>query len=266
MKRSKGNITIIAFLLIAQSLIAISIPEVNANNDIPEKFYQELDLKQEFIYNVSRFNSSKPLEWADVDYFAPVKGYTQTNNGGEIRVNFTGFYEKDPSDLFNAFESPMPYLDIKFLDSENGNLILNNTFLNVSNGEAAQNLLLGYNTFKSGFMIPTNNITRLVQLANSQDEPPYWNATISIEETRESISFNFQQEVGFEQKTLTIYDKTTGLLTYTNTSVGNFYLEMTLINHPVIQQIPSYPLIYLISIASISTIIYVIFLQKRRLI
>lgn len=264
MKRSKGNITIIALLLIAQSLIAISIPKVNANTDIPEKFYQKLDLKQEFIYNVSRFNSSSPLLWADLlwaDF-----DYASTNVGGEIRVNFTGFYKKDPSDFYNDFESLMPYLDIKFLESENGDLTLDNTFLNVSNGEAAQNLVLGYNTFKSGFMIPTNNFTRLVKLANAQDEPPYWNATISIEETLESISFNFEQEVGFEQKTLTIYDKTTGLLTYTNTSVGNFYLEMTLLNHPVIQQIPSYPLIYLISIASISTIIYVIFLQKRRLI
>jgi hypothetical protein len=265
MKRSKGNITIIACLLIAQSLIAISIPKVNANTDIPEKFYQKLDLHKEFRYNVSRFNSSKSLQWADVDYFSPVKGYAQTNEGGEVRVNFTGFYKKDPSDLFNDFESPMPYLDIKFFESENGALTLNNTFLNVSNGEAAQNLLLGYNTFKSGFMIPTNNFTRSVKLANSQDEPPYWNATISIEETRESITFNFKQEVGFEQKTLTIYDKTTGLLTYTNTSVGNYYLEMQILNHPVIQQIPSYPLIYLISIASISTIMYVIFLQKRKL-
>lgn len=258
----------IASLLILQLLFLSFVPITKAESIIPSNFNQELDLTEVYIYEVIAFNTSKPLEWADLNWTAPSKGFANTTLRGQIRVNFTGFYEKDPNDFFNIFESPMPYMNIEFIENRSGNLITNSTFYNVSNGEAAQNLLLGYNTFKSGFLIPNSNFDNLTQQAYAQDEPPFWNATIFIQETSKTISFDFKQEVFFQQKTKCIYDKVSGLLIYTNTTVGNYILEMTLINLPSFTSdsfsISSFQLFIVVSTVGIITLINVL-LKKRKI-
>ena len=228
----------------------------------PDNYNDQLNLNEIYIYNVTSFNTSKALEWRELDWFAPPRGFVNTTPGGQILVNFTGFYEKDPYDYFNLFESPLPYMNIEFKENQQGILVTNTTMYNISNGEADMNLLLGYNYFKSGFLIPNNNFTYLKQQAYTQDEPPFMNATVIIEENQSNISFDFHQRVGFHQRTKSIYDKISGLLVYTNTSVGNYTLEMTLTNLPNLktepQIIPSYtPMIVIVSI-SIATIFLIL--------
>ncbi|MFW9948556.1 MAG: hypothetical protein ACFFKA_00345 [Candidatus Thorarchaeota archaeon] len=235
---------------------------------IPNNYNQQLDFNEIYIYNVTMFNTSKVLEWRELDWVAPPRGFVNTTPGGQILVNFTGFYEKDPNDFFNLFESPIPYMDIEFKKLQQGILVTNSTFYNISNSEADTNLLLGYNYFKSGFLIPNNNFTFLKQQAYAQDEPPFWNATISVEETQNRISFDFSQTVFFRQRTKSTYDKISGLLIYTNTSVGNYTLEMTLTNLPVLPInhifIPSYtPMITFFSL-SVATILLIINTKKKQ--
>ncbi|MHA2288274.1 MAG: hypothetical protein ACXABG_05765, partial [Promethearchaeota archaeon] len=217
-------------------------------------------------YNVTSFNTSKALEWRELDWFAPPRGFVNTTPGGQILINFTGFYEKDPNDFFNLFESPIPYMNIEFKKIHQGSLITNRTFYNLSNGEVDMNLLLGYNYFKSGFLIPNDNFTYLKQQAYAQDQSPFMNATVIIEETQNRISFDFRQKVGFLQKTKSTYDKITGLLTYTNTSVGNYTLEMTLTNLPGVPInhtfIPSYMPILMLFTLGISSILLILKLKK----
>ena len=158
-------------------------------------------------------------------------------------------------------------MNIEFKKLHQGSLITNRTFYNISNGEVDMNLLLGYNTFKSGFLIPINNFTYLKQQAYAQDQPPFMNATITIEETQNNISFNFRQEVGFLQKTKSIYDKISGLLIYTNTSVGNYTLEMTLTNLPnlgvpINHIIPSYVPTLTFFTLSITSILLILKIRK----
>lgn len=212
---------------------------------IPSNYNNQLDLNEIYTYNVTAFNTSKALEWRELDWFAPPRGFVNTTPGGQILVKFTGFYDKDPFDFFNLFESPIPYMNIEFKKLQQGILVTDMTFYNISNGEADMNLLLGYNYFKSGFLIPNDNFTFLKQQAYQQDEPPFMNATVTIEETQNSISFDFRQTVGFFQNTKSVYDKISGLLIYTNTSVGNYTLEMTLINLPTLAQEPPFISSYL---------------------
>ena len=239
-----------------------------ASPSTPDNYTDQLDLQEIYIYNVTAFNTSKALEWRELDWFAPPRGFVNTTVGGQILVNFTGFYDKDPFDFFNLFESPIPYMNIEFKELQQSILVTNTTFYNISNGETDMNLLLGYNYFKPGFLIPTNNFTYLKQQAYAQDEPPFMNATVIIEETSNDISFDFRQKVGFLQRTKSIYDKISGLLIYTNTSVGNYTLEMTLTNLPDLSInnsfIPSYtPMITFVSL-SIATVFLIINTKKKQ--
>ena len=140
--------------------------------------------------------------------------------------------------------------------------------LNVSNGEAAMNLLLGYNSFQSGFLIPITNFYNLTQEAEAQDIPPYWNATVTIQETLTTISFDFKQISSTPQETNCIYDKISGLLIYTNTSFGNYTLEMTLTNLPDLSSsestIPSFQIPILMGTLTIITTVYIIKLKKKK--
>lgn len=254
-------------ILIMQSLLLLSTSFTSANTNVPDKFNKKLDLNEVYIYNVTSFNTTKPLEWASLDWSAPPKGFANTTPGGQIRINFTGFYDKDPNDIFNIFQNPVPYMDLEFVENRLGNLVTNSTFYNVSNGEVDMNLLLGYNQFKSGFLIPINDFDWLKQQAYAQDEPPFMNATVIVEETSKNISFNFRQKTSLQQKTKSIYDKITGLLIYTNTSFGNYTLEMTLINLPIFTSeellISSFQLYIFFSVITVISIIFIAKLRKK---
>jgi hypothetical protein len=226
----------------------------------PDNYNDQLDLNKIYIYNVSSFNTSKALEWRELNWSAAPRSFVNTTPGGQILVNFTGFYDKDPIYSFNLFENPIPYMNIEFKENRLGILVTNNTFYNISNEEVDSNLLLGYNEFKSGILIPNNNFTFLKQQAYAQNHPPFWNATVVIEENQHNISFDFRQTVLFRQRTHSIYDKASGLLIYTNNSIGNYTLEMTLTNLPDLKTepplIPSYsPIITFLTLCITTTIL-----------
>lgn len=253
--------------ILIQIIFLSSAQLVKADTSIPDKFNKNLDLNQVYIYNVIGFNATEPLEWLYVNY--STRGFVNIKPGDQIKVNFTGFYEKDPAD-YNIFESPIPYMNIEFMENKSGIFVSNITLFNVSNGEADLNLLLGYNSFKSGFLIPISNFNNLTQLAYAQDVPPFMNATVSVQETSKTISFDFKQKTSLQQETKSIYDKASGLLIYTNTSFGNYALEMTLINLPSFPSdslsIPSFHLLIVITILGTTiTIIINICLKKIKL-
>ena len=264
---NKKNIFLGIFtsLLVFQTIFFVLTPISKADTAIPENFCGKLDLSEVYIYNVSSFNTSKPLEWRDLDWIP--RGFANTTPGGQILVNFTGFYDKAPNDYYNLFESPISYMDIEFKENRLGVLVTNTTFYNISNGEADNNLVIGYNKFKSGFLIPINNFTYLKQQAYAQDEPPWMNATVIIEETQNNISFDFRQKGGLLQRTKSIYDKISGLLVYTNTSFGNYTLEMTLTNLPDLNAelpiIPAYPTLIIFTTLSITTIILILNAKRK---
>ena len=214
-----------------QGFIIFPIPISRADITIPSNFYSNLDTNSIYVYNVTKFGGD--LNWLGFDYLS--KYNSSTNIGGQITVNFTGFYEKNPNDIYNAFQSPMPYMDVDFKENEAGVLISNHTFYNVSNGELAFNTALGYNTFQSGLLIPINNMTYLKELALAQDSG-FMPGKITVEESYNFISFDFKQESKFQNTTL-VYEKKTGLLIWARTKLApitdpiGYTLEMFLTNY-----------------------------------
>jgi hypothetical protein len=267
MTKKNKYLGIFTSILVFQTIFFALTPIIKADTAIPENFCGELDFNEVYVYNVSSFNTSKPLEWRELDWYAPPRGFANTTPGGQILVNFTGFYDKDPNDFYNLFESPMSYMNIEFKENRLGILVTNTTFYNISNGEVDLNLAIGYNTFKSGFLIPNNNFTFLKQQAYAQDAPPYMNATVIVEENQNNISFDFRQKGGFHQRTKSIYDKISGLLIYTNTSFGNYMLEMTLTNPPDLKSelpiIPAYPTLIIFASLSITTTILILNAKRK---
>lgn len=230
MKKKPIILSIFTLTLAVQAIFLISIPNVRANQETPEEFYQALNLNGTYVYNVTQFGGD--LNWIGFNWAS--KYNTTTNNGGQISVDFTGFYDKDPGDIFNLFGSPMPYLEVEFIENQAGMLVSNHTFNNVSNGETAFNMLLGYNTFQSGFLVPINNLTRLKEQALEQDTG-FMTGDITIEETYSFISFDFKQDSGAQNTTL-VYEKQSGLLVWAKTKMVpitnplGYTLEMFLTN------------------------------------
>ena len=62
-----------------------------ASPSTPDNYTDQLDLQEIYIYNVTAFNTSKALEWRELDWFASPRGFVNTTVGGQILVNFTGF-------------------------------------------------------------------------------------------------------------------------------------------------------------------------------
>ena len=179
-------LSIFTLSLIFQAILLVSSSNVKASQEIPEEFYQDHHLNGTYVYNVTKFGGD--LNWIGFNWAS--KYNTTTDAGGQIKLNFTGFYEKDPNDMFNLFESPMPYMDVEFIENQAGVLVSNHTFSNVSNGEAAFNMLLGYSSFQSGFLLPINNLTNLKEQALAQDSG-FMTGEINIEETYNFISLDF---------------------------------------------------------------------------
>ena len=231
MKKKSIVLGILCSFFIMQGIFIVSIPTVKADTTIPPNFYSELDTDSLYIYNVTKFGGD--LNWFGLDRVA--KYNTTTNAGGQISVNFTGFYDKDPNDSYNAFESPMSYMDVEFIENQGGVLNSNHTFYNVSNGEVAFNMALGYNSFQSGFLIPIDNLTYLKKLALAQDSG-YMPGDIDVEESSNFISFDFKQDSKFQNTTM-VYEKKSGLLVWARTKLApitdpiGYTLEFFLTNY-----------------------------------
>lgn len=229
MNYKKPILCIFAFIIFFEAIFLFSIPPVRANGTIPEQYSQKLELNNLYVYNVSQFDSI--LNWVKVDYSSQ-KGIAYTNPGGQIIVNFTGFYDKEPIDMFNCMDNPIPYLDIKFLENQSNILVANLTLTNISNSEAAMNLAISYSNFKSGFLIPNDNFTKLSEKAYAQDIGGMA-ADIKVEETYNYIYFDFKQNLKYQNSSM-LYEKKTGLLIWAK--VQSFFgpdLEISLNNYSI---------------------------------
>jgi len=231
MKKKAIVLGILCSFFIMQEIFIVSIPTVKADVIIPPNFYSELEMDSVYVYNVTKYGGD--LSWLGFDWVS--KYNTTTNAGGQISINYTGFYDKDPADVYNAFGSPMPYMDIEFIENQEGVLNSNHTFSNVSNGEVAFNMALGYNSFQSGFLIPIDNLTYLKELALAQDSG-YMPGDINVEESSNFISFDFKQDSKFQNTTL-VYEKRSGILVWGRTKMApitdpiGYTLEFFLTNY-----------------------------------
>ncbi|MHA2280599.1 MAG: DUF4430 domain-containing protein [Promethearchaeota archaeon] len=227
MTNTKKILSIVGLLVLVQLLFQSAIPTVNANSSIPTPYYQDLDINGTYVYNVTQFGTAS--QWWN---FTSFEGNWESNPGGQISINFTGFYDKDPNDWGNIFGDPIPWLDIEILKNNSGILTTNFTLSNRSNSEVARALTLGFNYFQSGFLIPVQNLTQLKNIALNQSDPGGLfdiAGEVKIEETYNFFYIGFEQ-VGGGQQTYMIYDRETGILVWAKTSIFGYLLEIQSFN------------------------------------
>ncbi len=260
MKFKQISIKIIIFLILLPLLFFLTIISTKANTSIPANYYQQLDLNRSYIYNVTQFDSK--FTWVNLSW--DPQSDAITNPGGQIVVNFTGFYHDDPSAFAaSCFNNPIPYINISFIQNITGTLVTNTTFYNVSNSEAGLSLAIGYNIFHSGFLIQINNLENLTALAAGQvSDSGYMPGDFIFKEYDYIVEFSFKQDNKYQNSTM-IYDKTTGILVYSKVqSIFGPDLEIQLSDYELNFQktepvIPSFPLL-LLSAAIATTLIIVI--------
>jgi len=168
------------------------------------------DSSKEYVYNVTQWDSE--LNW----YFSSDEGWVNTNPGGIIRVAYTGLYDfEGPFWVSNAFEDPVPHINISFYERKGSTLFFNRTMKNISSAEAAYVSALGYREFLAGFLIPTDNFSRLEErfLAQNVSDGPYsdYRGDHEFNNLTDTIEIIFRQNTG-GQNTSLIYNKTTGVL------------------------------------------------------
>jgi len=189
-----------------------------------------LDYSSSFVYNVNHFGGV--VGWYN---FTPWPGNSyegdwKTNVGGQIIVNFTGFYNKDPGDWGNIIDDPIPWFDIEIMENISNVLITNFTLSNRSNSELGWALTLGYNNFQPGFLLNIIDNLTLVKKLALQEASGFVNGLVTIEETELTIKITFDQSGG-GQGTYLIYEKGTGILLWVETLVGSYLLEMVIDNY-----------------------------------
>jgi len=216
---------LIASVLFMEVLFLFSIPIVKASGVIPDEYSQDLDLDGIYVYNVTDFgDTSNWLNFTDDSL-----GNWSTNAGGQVIVNFTGFFDRDPNDIVGDAlpDTNMSWMEIQIF-KDTGTLQLNLTISNASNSEVAREMALKYMGFASGILIPIDDLDGLKTMANSEAI----GTDLTIDETHNFISFNFEQNTG-DQSTLLVYDKFTGLLIQASTKIisTNYQLDMFLINY-----------------------------------
>ncbi len=192
--------------------------------DIPANYCQNLDLDGIYVYNVTDFGG--PTGWYNFSWWLPNFGYEGDYDpriGGQIKINFTDFYDKDPNNFGDLFDDPIPWMDIEVMKNDSGVLVSNFTLTNRSNTEVSFNLILGYNSFQPGFLIPIDNLTNVKKMAIEQATSGYSKGKVIVEET---FSFLY---VSFESGSMNlylIYDRWTGLLVWAKSVAGNYTLEL----------------------------------------
>jgi hypothetical protein len=232
MKSPQKTLYIIGLLFLIQILFQSSIPIAKANTSIPVSYYQDLSINGTYVYNVTQFGNEVGwynfTPWPDDSY----EGQWKSNKGGQIIVNFTGFYDKDPNDWGNIFGDPIPWLDIEILENTLGTLSTNFTLANRSNSEVARAFTLGFNYFQSGFLIPTQNLTQIKEIATNQSNPGGLYdivGEVTVEETFNFFHIGFEQSGGGQQTYMT-YDRETGLLVWAKTSIFGYLIEIESLN------------------------------------
>lgn len=270
MNKKTTFLSIFALSLIFQGLFLVSTPNAKANQEIPEKYSQQLELDRTYIYNVSQFDSK--FTWLDLNWVP--RGDAITNTSGQIVVNFTGFYDDDPL-AFGAscFNNPIPYINISFIENITGMLVTNTTFYNVSNSEAGLSLAIGYNSFHSGFLIQINNLGNLTTLAAEQVlDSGFLPGEFIFKEYDYMIEFTFKQDNKNQNSTM-IYDRTTGILVYSKVqSIFGPDFEIQLSDYelnfqktePPDETIPSFPFL-LLGITITGALILIMWIVSKKL-
>jgi len=193
---------------------------------IPANYCQDIDLDGVYVYNVTNFGDAD-VSWY---YFAGDRGKFNSDPGGKVIINFTGFYDRHPDDWGDEFpDTNMPYYDVEIYNSTD--ILPNFQVSNISNSEVGGVMGIGYNSFVSGFLIPIDNLTNIKKMAidahtGSSD------GKVIVEETFHLLYTSFEATDGLI-KIYSVYDRWTGLLVWADILCYGLKLEINSLNFTI---------------------------------
>ncbi|MFO8020343.1 MAG: hypothetical protein R6U96_17095 [Promethearchaeia archaeon] len=264
MKKKKYCIILAISVSLLLGISFFLVPQAHAESQVPSDYSEDLSLNKTYIYNVTGFDSV--LYFYDYHYNSIAN--VSSNDGGQIWINFTGFYDKDSADM-NTFSEPVPYLNISFWKKESNSMVLNDTISNVSSSLAGYDLAMAFNDFRPGFLIPTEDTDSVIQKAEDE-ELGYINGTVETQEFKylSMLDITFKAN-NTSQNTTLIYDTETGILEYceVESTLGpNFGLELHEIKDLGYEEpaISGFSVIFLLLSIAVCSGIILLRLRKRR--
>ncbi|QEE14902.1 hypothetical protein DSAG12_00723 [Promethearchaeum syntrophicum] len=222
MKKSELLIISFGFLLLFTNLPYVHTESGNLPND----YNQALNLEQPLKYKFKKVNET--TNYVEFGWGGP---HCALEKGGSMELLFNGLYNESTyrGDFVNE-----PFFNVTFIHADGS---INCTLTNKSNNAIAETLILSIYPWYPG-ILTTVNWTYHDETAESSASSELMEGTLNISSTNGFRTYNYVQNSG-AQKTILVYNETSGFLDNWNTSFGNYYLEATLQR----EGIQSYPLV-----------------------
>ncbi len=229
------------FLLFFTNIQTVHTESMNLPND----YNQSLDLEQPLIYRFEKVNETS--NYVEFGWGGP---HCALEEGGSLELIFNGVYNES---MWGGEVVTEPFFNITFMHADGS---VNCTLTNKSNNAIAAALILSIYPWYPG-ILTTINWTYHDETAVSIASSGLMEGTLNISSDNGLRTYNYIQN-GEAQKTMLVYNETSGLLDNWITSFGSYYLEAG----PQREFIPSYPIV---SIFGFSTLAVIIISKKFRI-
>ena len=231
----KSDLLIISF---AFSLFFTNIPYVRTESiNLPNYYNQTLDLEQPLIYKFENVNET--TKYVEFGLGGP---HCALEKGGYMEIVFNGVYIE--STWWGGVVTE-PFFNITFKYADGS---VNCTLTNKSNNAIADALILSISPWYPG-ILTTINWTYHNEMAESSASSEGMEGALNISSNNGFRTYNYIQKSG-AQKTMLVYNETSGVLDNWNTSFGSYYLEARLHR----EDIPSYPVVLIFGFSTLAVI------------
>jgi len=232
----KLDLLVISFVFL---LFFTKVPNAHTESiNLPNNYNQTLDLEQTLIYRFEEVNeTSNYVEFWEEGTFCALE------KGGSMELTFNGVYNKTLWDMMVLTE---PFFNITFKYADGS---VNCSLTNISNNAIANALILSISPWCPG-ILTTINWTYHDETAESLASSGWMEGTLNISSDNGLRTYNYVQN-GEAQKTMLIYNETSGIIDNWITSFGSYYLEAG----PQRKDIPSYPIVSIFGFSILAAIL-----------
>lgn len=219
-------------------LIFTKLPYAHTESmNLPKDYNQSLDLDQPLIYRFENVNeTSNYVEFWEEGTFCALE------KGGSMELTFNGVYNKTLWDM--VLTEPFFNITFKYADGS-----VNCSLTNISNNAIANALILSIYPWCPG-IITTINWTYHDETAESIASSEPMEGALNISSENGLRTYDYVQN-GEAQKTMLIYNETSGVIDNWITSFGSYYLEAG----PQREDIPSYPIVSIFGFSILAAIL-----------